>query len=476
MEILMASVELSPFTDESEAGQTVAGLSRTLVQLGHSVTVALPRYPAFEARGLLVARRLTPLKTPWGEAVTVFDGQLGSGVKLVLFEVPGLYAREGVYGEEGKDFADNARRFGCYAHAVAALAAQRAAQGQGFDVLHAHDFAGGLAALALSQADLALPKVVSVHDAARVGNFPLRDLSALGFEEGGVAAQSVRVGTRLHVLHGAVSVADAVTADAQSCADDLLQDAHGGTLAPLLANLDPGPLGILPGLDYAHDNPATDAGLPRRYHAENWEPKGMCKGALLRRLELDFALDRPLVLALGPLTKAAGFDVLAAALPDLLRQDLALVVTGDDRGQSKALSKTFGARAHRERDNYRFLESVDEAEQRRLLAAADLLLCPAPYDRVALSVRRGQRYGAVPIACGGGAVRDAVLDCDPELQTGTGFLFAEGVEGLVGGVGRGLSAVRQPGWSALVRRVMRIDHGWESPARRYLKVYERACV
>ena len=57
MDILMVSAELSPYARGSEVGDVVAGLSKALRQLGHRVTVALPRHPGFEAGGLLMARR-----------------------------------------------------------------------------------------------------------------------------------------------------------------------------------------------------------------------------------------------------------------------------------------------------------------------------------------------------------------------------------------------------------------------------------
>jgi starch synthase len=73
-------------------------------------------------------------------------------------------------------------------------------------------------------------------------------------------------------------------------------------------------------------------------------------------------------------------------------------------------------------------------------------------------------------------VRDTVVDCDPSLETGTGFLFdrAEPAE-LVGAVERALSAYAdEDAWARLRRRVMRLDLGWDRAARRYLQLYRRA--
>src|SRR4051812_21489828 len=124
MEILFVATELAPMVKVGGLADVVAALSKALRLLGHKVTIALPRYPAFEAGGLLLARRLTPLvlpATPGGgerAELTVFDGRLSSGVDLMLFDVPGLFDRPQPYGENGTEYPDNARRFGLFCRAV----------------------------------------------------------------------------------------------------------------------------------------------------------------------------------------------------------------------------------------------------------------------------------------------------------------------------------------------------------------------
>ena len=70
---------------------------------------------------------------------------------------------------------------------------------------------------------------------------------------------------------------------------------------------------------------------------------------------------------------------------------------------------------------------------------------------------------------------DTIVDCDASLETGTGFLFDdESDEALLGAVGRGLAAFSSASFPRLRRRVMRLDLGWDRPARRYLQVYRQA--
>src|SRR5450432_3948375 len=126
MDILLALAELAPYVRETEASDSAAALVKPLRQLGHKVTVAVPRSPGFEAGGLLAARRLTPLTLAGGREVNVLDGQLASGAELVLFDLPGLFDRDAIYGANGAEYADNAWRFAAFGRAVAALVLQRA--------------------------------------------------------------------------------------------------------------------------------------------------------------------------------------------------------------------------------------------------------------------------------------------------------------------------------------------------------------
>jgi starch synthase len=74
-----------------------------------------------------------------------------------------------------------------------------------------------------------------------------------------------------------------------------------------------------------------------------------------------------------------------------------------------------------------------------------------------------------------GGFIDTIVDLDAALETGTGFLFDKPTAtALVGGVQRALAATASPRWPSLRRRVMRLELGWDRPARRYTQVYRQA--
>lgn len=452
----MVALELSPFVRETEAADAVSSLAKALRQLGHNVTVAIPRQPGFEESGLLMARRLTPLRLPDGGEVPVLDAQLPSGVQVTLFDAPVLFDRPFPYSEAGVDFPDNAKRFAMLSQAAAALVRQRAQAGTAFDLVHLHDAPAALVPLALSRIPgPPVPTVLTIHDASRQGVFEAGEAEGLLQE----------LGADRNLLHAGVAQADGVTSVSPAYAAEL-----GARFGELAAGKSV--VGITNGIDYSVYNPATDSALPSRYDAEDPTHKGICKSAVLRELELPIELDRPLLLIDGPLGPETGSELVLGALSSLLKTELAVVVASE---LPAAAAKKLRLLRTRRRDDFAWVERPSAVTSRRLYAAADMVLMAPRHVPCGKAQLVAQRYGALPIARAVGGLVDTIVDCDAALDTGTGFLFDdESEEALLGAVGRALAAYASPSLGRLRRRIMRLDVGWDRPARRYLQVYRQA--
>jgi starch synthase len=459
MDILMVSAELSPYARGSEVGDVVAGLSKALRQLGHRVTLALPRHPGFEAGGLLMARRLTPLSIG-GADLTVLDGQLASGVELALFDDPPLYDRPHVFGE-GEGYSDNLARFAVLCRGAAALAQQRAEQGKPFEILHAFDApTAATPALLRATTNLALGCVLSVLDTKNVGRFASGAHTAFPGLPG-------LTGDGISLLELGLAHAQLVVAGSQDAVRDLGSPHVSGALAASLVG-DRSASSVGCGLDYAVYNPATDTAIPNRFDAEDSSNKGRCKGTVLTELGLEYELDRPLVFAQATSEREA--QVLLAALPGLLKNDIAVIasVGAAQAAELDRLAADYPSDLARLKDG-------GDAARRRSFSAADFALCLDSSALTPAAIQAAQRYGAIPIAQALGAAIDAVVDCDAELETGSGFLFDSAEVGpLLGAATRALSAYGSPGHARLRRRVMRLDVSWERVARRYAQLYRKA--
>lgn len=509
MEILFVATELSPMAKVGGLADVVFALSKSLKNLGHRVTLALPRYPAFDQAGVLLARRLTPLSLPGVDSpdlpedlaflrrpldVVLYDARLGTGVDVVFFDVMVPESKLGpagsLFGEVSAgnvhkvyEHPDAAVRFALFNRAVVELLRGRAAEGglrageSAFDVVHLHDWPTAMVSFLIREnAELrGLRTVLTLHDASMQGLVPSTAISStlavLGLSRRHFTMEGVEFYGTVSLLKGGVVTADAVTTVSPTYASEISTDGKGFRMEGLLRAKRPPLVGILNGVDYSVWNPATDPNLVARYDADDWTQRGRQKTTLLAELGLPLDPEIPLFVSLGRLTHAKGSDVLASALPRLAKQDLSLVVAGrGDAGVEAALTKHAAALA----DRVRFLGFVEERRAHQLLAAADFVLMPSRSEPCGLVQMFAQRYGAIPIVTRTGGLVDTVVDVDADLETGTGIVLPEcTVDDVAGAVGRAVAAFRHPRFAALRSRVMRLDVGWERPARRYAQVYSR---
>jgi starch synthase len=479
MDITFVTTELAPFVKVGGLADVSAALPKALRTLGHSVTIVMPRLPALEQHGLLLARRLTPLKFTFGERTleaTVLDGRLASQVDLIVVDVPGLFDRPGVYGERGEDYADNALRFAALSRAAAELVRQRASSGRLVDIVHCNDWPTALVptylrALAAETPSLAATRtVLTIHNVVHQGVFPRETLPTLGLGWEAFTVDRMEFYGGINLLKQGIVTADAVTTVSPTYAREIQTAEHGAKLDGVLRAHGDSLVGILNGVDYAVWNPATDPALVARYDAEDFTNKARCKGALQKELGLPLDAQAPLVGFVGRFVEQKGIDLLAAALPKLLRgTDAQFVVAGD--GDASLLQAVEGAVA-KSHGRAVLTRAASESLVHRIFAGADLALVPSRYEPCGLVQMYAQRYGALPVANATGGLVDSIVDCDAKLETGTGFLFGEATaEALLGAVERAIAARALPRWAALVRRAMRLDRGWEGPARRYEQLY-----
>jgi starch synthase len=479
MEIVFVATELAPFVKVGGLADVAAALPKALRSLGHSVAIVVPRFPGFEAQGLLLARRLTPLRFSMGDRAmeaTLFDGRLASQVDLVVVDLPGLFDRDGVYGSGGKDYADNALRFAAFSRAAAELVRQRVAGGRPVDVVHCNDWPTALVPTYLRDLSIETPGVaatrtlVSIHNIAHQGIFEKDALPALGLGWDIFRVDGIEFYGKINFLKQGILTADAVTTVSPTYAREIRTPEGGMRLDGVLRERGAAVVGILNGVDYAVWNPATDAALVGRYDAEDAASKARSKGALQQELGLPITVDAPLAVFVGRLVEQKGADLVAAALPRILRATEAQVVIAGD-GES-AIAQAIEAAVRKSHGQAVFVRAAPEALVHRLFAAADLVLVPSRYEPCGLVQMYGQRYGALPVGTATGGLLDTIVDCDARLETGTGFLFDEpSADGLLAATERALASRKLAGWSSLVSRIMHIDRGWEGPARRYEQVY-----
>jgi starch synthase len=475
MDILHVATELAPFVKVGGLADVVAALTKHLKIQGHKVSLVLPRYPALEQGGLLLARRLSPLRfTHAGKAheLSLYDGKLASGVELIAVDLPGGFDRAGVYGQDGADYPDNPERFALFCRAAAEVVLQRGVSGSPFSVVHAHDWPSALTLYFLRKIVTDCPGLVlGLHNVAHQGIVPRERLPGMGISWEDFHMEGVEFFGQVNALKAGILSADALTTVSETYAREIQTPEHGHRLEGLFRARSAVLTGIVNGVDASVWNPATDPALAGRFDVEDITNKARCKGALLAELGFELGSGRPLAIFVGRLTHQKGVDLLLGALPKLLAAEFQVAIAGDGDPQ---LVAALQAAASKNKEQVVFRQAASEALVHRFFAGADVALIPSRYEPCGLVQLYAQRYGALPVAHAVGGLCDTIVDCDAALETGTGFLFEEAsVTALLGAAQRARSAYDSPRWRGLVRRVMRLDRGWERPTRRYEFVYRQ---
>ena len=468
------TAEYWPFARTGGLGEAVSGLATCQAAAGLPTTVFMPLYqivrettPSLERTGSALAiplgghtERAWLYRTPPGP---------GGGPQVFFIEHPDFFDRAGIYGDNGADYPDNARRFAFFCLAALTALPEVAPETQ---VLHAHDWHTALAPVYLRTAfanepfHRRLAVVMSVHNAGFQGHFPPETMGALGFPAELYNSDVFEWYGRMNALKGGMAHSNVVVTVSPSHAEELRTAEGGFGLHDRFTALGDRLVGILNGIDPDLWNPETDPELTGNYSSEDLSGKRRCKAALQRAYGLAQRAHTPLFGMSARMVSQKGLDlVLGADLLGTTEAQFIFLGAGEHR-YHEALGNIAAAAPDRVAVEFMFTDRVEH----RLLAGADALLMPSLYEPCGLTQMRAQHYGAVPVARRVGGLKDSIIDGV------SGFLFDEySPAALAQAIRRAIDAYAdRTVWRKLVRGAMAQQFGWHRSGEQYFALYGRA--
>ncbi|MDH5493229.1 MAG: glycogen/starch synthase, partial [Myxococcales bacterium] len=340
MEIFFVTGELAPLSGSGPIGRLCGALPKALRGLDHQLTIFSPLYKQVDPGALSLARRLSKLEVKRGDrtyACELYDGRSPAGVNLVFIGHEELFGPiESIL--EGDDPGAHALRIGVFAEAACLAAESRERPPE---IVHGHDLLGAAFVSAMGQREAlsALPSVLTLYDRPTHARFESAHLEALGLPEA-----ALRCGDHLDVLAAGTRRAGRVTAVSRGLAASLLEPGSGHGLEEVIGAL-PIPIeGVPDGIDVSVWNPITDPHLSHRFDPEDLRGKRHAKTEIQRSLELPIRPEVPLIFAHGGADPADGLDRLAEILPEILQNDVQIVVQAIDESESVETMEECGAR------------------------------------------------------------------------------------------------------------------------------------
>lgn len=477
MKIALVAAEMAPFAKIGGLADVIGALPAELSAGGAQVSVLMPGYAS-----ALKAMPTEPMGD--GLSVTVGDrrehftlrsgiGPAGVPVFFIMHE--GFFGRAGIYGEQGRDYPDNLRRFVFFARAALQVLATLMPP----EVVHAHDWHAAAVPL-LMRADPALRArfaacacVFTIHNLAFQGLFDLSDFALLNLAPAYFTTEYLEFYGRGNLVKAAVVTADMVTTVSPTYAREVREPGLGFGLEGVLRAKGARFVGILNGADYGEWNPARDPYLACAYSADDMTGKAACAQDLRQRLDLDDVPGRPLIGMVSRLSSQKGFDLLLQALDGLLAMNVALVILGSGEPE---FAQRLEAAAARYRDRLRVRMDYDNPLAHRIQAGCDLYLMPSRFEPCGLTQMYALKYGTIPIVRATGGLADTVAEFDPASRQGNGFRFEPyEAQALLEALARALATFAdRHAWDALRHNAMAADFSWSQAARDYLALFERA--
>ena len=467
----MISAEGPPLQRTGALIDVMDALPAELRARGHEVCVVLPFYREIrENRAFNTKNTGIAVDVQVGDKIypaRYLEGRSASGVQLYLVRCDKFFDRDGIYGERGKPYEDNASRFIFFCKAALELSRRLTPQLQ---ILHVHDWPAALVPVFVYAQGLPFKTVLTIHHVADQGSFWGLDFGLTNLPERFFTLHGVEFFGRLNFLKGGILYADKITTVSEHYRREILTQSGGYGLDGVLGENARRLSAILDGADYKVWNPASDRLLPARYDEKRLRGKQVCRDALLKEMKLAPGPRGPVFGMVTRVVQEKGFEILVPLLDRLLWDDVRLIILGEG---DPAYETSLAVAARKFPTRFAYQKDYDAKLAHSIEAGMDISLIPSRFEPAGLSAMYNLKYGALPVARATGGMHEIIEDYDPASDSGYGFLCYEySSEAFWDAIKRARQIFGDRNlWTKLMKRAMARNFSWDASARRYEALY-----
>jgi starch synthase len=477
MKIAIIAAEAAPYAKAGGLADVIGSLPAALKRAGAQPSLILPGYASIKAK-VATTRAMHDVPIQLGdhlEHFSVLSATDPHGVPMYLIDHPVLFGLRGIYGENGKDYPDNLRRFIFFGRAAMFAAAEIIEP----DVVHAHDWHAAAGPIAMRADNALRPKfertlsIFTIHNLAFQGIGKRADFNLLNLDERYYSPAYLEFYNHLNLMKGAIVLSDAAATVSPTYAHEVVNDPElGFGLEGVLRDKGAAFVGILNGADYDEWDPAHDREIAATYTAAKPGGKRICRRALRDSLGLSHRDECPIVGMVTRMTGQKGVDLLRNALDEVTRLDVQLVMLANG---DATLEKFFKDAESRYPDKLRTTIEFDNTLAHRIQSGSDAFLMPSRFEPCGLTQMYAMRYGTAPVVRATGGLRDTVSEFDPASGKGTGFVFERfEVEEMVAALRRMVATfANRNAWRRLMKNCFAADFSWDRAAKQYVEWFTR---
>ncbi len=476
LKILLLSAEVVPFAKTGGLADVAGALPKALKKLGHDVRVVMPGYGFIDRNKFNINQILSDISVPMNgqnEKASILEGRIGEDVPVYMVSNSKYYDREGIYM-----YQDDADRFVFFCRAAMEMLKTLDWKP---DVFHCNDWHTAIIPNWLKtiyKDDPFFEKTVSVytiHNLAYQGVFGKRVLEIAGIDKYQfMIPPEVSQNNQINMMGRGIFFADVINTVSETYAQEILTPEYGEGFDWLLRERRDRLYGILNGVDYEVNNPATDPHIYQHYDLHDPDLKLQNKLALQREAGLNPEAHTPLIGMISRLSDQKGFDLIGQVIEPMMNYlnfQLILLGTGAEYYHNlfTDIKNKYPSRAA-------IYLTFNSSLAQKIYAGSDMFLMPSRFEPCGLGQLLALRYGSIPIVRETGGLKDTVFNFDPRTKNGNGFTFKNyDAMAMYTAIVRAIENYHyEDVWKILIQRGMSADFSWEKSAGNYIELYRRA--
>lgn len=476
MKVLYVTSECWPFAKTGGLGDVAYALPKALKKEGVDIRVILPKYSTMPnyLKEKLKEVAVFNVNVGWrNQYCGLLEMELDD-VKFYFIDNEYYFKREGeltyLYG-----YDDDAERYTFFSNAILKVMSIIDFYP---DVLNLNDWHTGMVPLLMKekysydQRYKNIKTMYTIHNLQYQGVFSrdvLGDVLDLPYKylENG----DVEYFGGVSFMKSGIVFSDMVTTVSPTYTNEIQTEFYGESLDGLLRHNSYKLKGILNGIDYDLNNPETDKDIFVNFDIKNIDKKVENKLKLQELLGIEVNPDIPLIGIVSRLVSQKGLDLISYIMPELMRENLQLVVLGTGEHQYQSMFNYYDSHFP---NKVSARITFDSALAQQIYASSDIFLMPSLFEPCGIGQMLAMRYGTIPVVRETGGLKDTVKPYNKYTGEGNGFTFANyNAHEMLYCIKEAVSVYKDKStWNNLIFSAMKTDSSWNKSAKEYIKAYK----
>lgn len=474
MKILYVTAECWPFVKTGGLGDVSYALPKALKKEGADVRVIMPKYsniPTYLKDKFKPVAEFS-VKVGWRNQYCGIETMELDGVTFYFIDNEFYFKRSdepSIYGH-----GDDPERFAFFSNAVLS-----SMEKLNFypDVMNLNDWHTGMIPLLLKEDYGHLKKykniktVYTIHNLQYQGIFNkdmlgnVFDISYDYFNN-----RDIEFYGKVNFMKAGIVFADKVTTVSKTYVEEIQTPFYGEGLEGLLKSNSYKLEGILNGIDYDLNDPATDKAIFEKFDVSCIHKKLQNKIKLQEILGLEVNPNIPLVGIVSRLTSQKGLDLINYMMPEIMRENLQMVVLGTGEHQYQSMFNYYNSNFS---NKLSARITFDSAFAQQIYAACDIFLMPSLYEPCGIGQMLAMRYGSIPIVRETGGLKDTVTPYNKYTGDGNGFSFTNyNAHEMFFTLQKAITLYQDKNiWNNLIINAMNTDNSWKKSAQDYMRIF-----